>query len=133
MDRPDRRPRDPSYDASSHHLERAFDQLEEYFAGVRRSFDLTLHFAGTTFQTTLWHGLLQIPYGETRTYGQLAADAGSPRAVRAAGQACRVNPIAILIPCHRVLGSTGKLVGYAGSKVHLKEALLEHERRVAKG
>jgi methylated-DNA-[protein]-cysteine S-methyltransferase len=97
-------------------------QLEEYFAGQRRAFTLTLDFAGTAFQRKVWGALLTIPFGETRSYGQIARQIGSPGAVRAVGAANGRNPVAVVAPCHRVIGSTGKLTGFAGgleAKAHL--------------
>jgi methylated-DNA-[protein]-cysteine S-methyltransferase len=97
-------------------------QLAEYFAGKRKTFDLGLHFDGTEFQRKVWSALLTIPFGETRSYGQIAAQIGHPSAVRAVGAANGQNPIPIIAPCHRVVGSTGKLVGFGGGlprKVHL--------------
>ena len=92
----------------------ARQQLTEYFAGQRREFDLPLAPAGTDFQRRVWELLREIPYGETVTYGELARRLGNPRAARAVGMACNRNPIAIVVPCHRVVGSTGSLTGYAG-------------------
>ena len=89
-------------------------QLKEYFAGERRTFDLTLDLAGTDFQRKVWSALLSIPYGETRSYGEIAAQIGHPGAVRAVGAANSRNPVSIIAPCHRVIGSTGKLTGFAG-------------------
>lgn len=106
---------------------RARDQLLEYCAGQRRDFDLPLSPRGTDFQTAVWSALRAIPYGETRTYGQIAAAIGRPKAVRAVGQANHCNPIAILIPCHRVVGANGSLTGYAGG-LDLKKTLLDLER-----
>jgi methylated-DNA-[protein]-cysteine S-methyltransferase len=97
-------------------------QLQEYFAGRRKKFELKLHFAGTDFQRKVWSALLTIPYGETRSYGQIAVQIGSPAAIRAVGAANGQNPIPIIAPCHRVVGSTGKLVGFGGGlprKAHL--------------
>lgn len=108
-------------------LQEAEEQLTEYFAGVRREFDLPLTPKGTPFQQAVWAQLLQIPYGESCTYGQLAAALGKPSASRAVGNACRSNPLAILIPCHRVVGANGSLTGYAGG-LDVKEYLLELER-----
>ena len=102
-------------------------QLEEYFAGNRKQFDLPLAPKGTDFQKRVWKALTDIPYGETRTYGEIAAAVGSPKAARAVGMANNKNPIGILIPCHRVVGANGKLVGYAGG-MEKKEFLLELER-----
>lgn len=109
-------------------LQEAEEQLTEYFAGFRRGFDLPLIFKGTPFQRTVWQQLMQIPYGETRTYGQIAAAIGKPKASRAVGRACHCNPIGILIPCHRVVGAGGSLTGYAGG-LDIKEYLLELEQR----
>jgi len=89
-------------------------QLEEYFAGRRQVFTVKLSFLGTDFQQRVWNALLTIPYGETRSYAQLAAQIGQPRAVRAVGAANGSNPLSIIVPCHRVVGSTGKLTGFAG-------------------
>lgn len=89
-------------------------QLEEYFAGRRTSFTVRLDPAGTAFQRKVWNALLTIPFGETRSYGQIAKQIGSPAAVRAVGAANGRNPIAIVTPCHRVIGATGKLTGFAG-------------------
>lgn len=107
-------------------LAEAEEQLGEYFAGVRREFDLPLAPQGTAFQQAVWEQLLAIPYGETRSYGQLAAALGRPGASRAVGGACHRNPIGILIPCHRVVGADGSLTGYAGG-LEIKEALLTLE------
>lgn len=107
-------------------LAEARRQVLEYLAGARRSFDLPLDPRGTSFQRRVWAALTAIPWGETRTYAQIAAAVGSPRAVRAVGQANHRNPIPILIPCHRVVGSDGSLTGYAGG-VAKKQLLLELE------
>lgn len=102
-------------------------QLEEYFAGVRREFDIPLHLEGTPFQLVCWKALLTIPYGETRTYAQQAAMVGKPRAARAVGGANHVNPVCLIVPCHRVIGAGGSLTGY-GAGLDMKEWLLRHER-----
>ena len=102
-------------------------QLAEYFAGRRKTFSLPLAPRGTEFQRLVWQALLTIPYGETRSYGEIAAAVGRPRACRAVGMANHRNPISILIPCHRVIGSGGALVGYGGG-LAIKEALLRLER-----
>lgn len=108
----------------------AFDdlrhQLAEYFAGDRTSFGLPLHAAGTPFQHTVWDALVQIPHGETRSYGELAAGIGSPGAARAVGLANGQNPISIIVPCHRVIGANGSLTGYGGG-LPAKKWLLGHE------
>lgn len=107
--------------------DRAAKQLSEYFAGQRKVFDLPLHPLGTPFQMAVWQALLTIPYGETRSYGEIAAAIGNPKACRAVGMACNKNPIWILIPCHRVVGSNRSLTGYAGG-LDMKRALLELEQ-----
>ena len=97
-------------------------QLEEYFAGRRKAFALKLDLAGTAFQRKVWNALLTIPFGETRSYAQIARQIGNPAAVRAVGAANGRNPVSIIAPCHRVIGSTGKLTGFAGgldAKAHL--------------
>lgn len=109
-------------------LEVAIAQLEEYFAGQRRTFDLPLNPSGTEFQRRVWTELLKIPYGQTRTYGQVAAAAGNPRAARAVGMANNRNPISIIVPCHRVVGADGTLTGYGGG-IENKGALLRLEDR----
>lgn len=89
-------------------------QLNDYFSGKRKTFSLKLDFEGTEFQKKVWEALLTIPFGETRSYGQIAKQIRSPKAVRAVGAAIGRNPISIIAPCHRVIGSTGKLTGFAG-------------------
>jgi methylated-DNA-[protein]-cysteine S-methyltransferase len=98
-------------------------QLKEYFDGERSRFDLPLNFQGTAFQRKVWNALLDIPYGETRTYGEIAMAIGNPAAVRAVGAANGRNPISIVAPCHRVIGSSGELTGFAGG-LAAKETLL---------
>jgi methylated-DNA-[protein]-cysteine S-methyltransferase len=107
-------------------LSRTVAQLGEYFAGRRRVFDLPLAAAGTAFQETVWAALAAIPFGETRSYGDLARDLGRPRAVRAVGAANGRNPLPIVVPCHRVIGADGSLTGYAGGMAR-KRWLLELE------
>lgn len=102
-------------------------QLAEYFAGTRQQFDLPLDFEGTDFQKKVWQALLQIPYGETRSYKQIAVQLGNPKAVRAVGAANGKNPISIIAPCHRVIGASGKLVGFAGG-LDNKQLLLKLEQ-----
>ena len=104
-------------------LRAAREALLAYFAGERRGFDLPLDPAGTDFQRAVWEALRAIPYGGTRTYGEIAAAVGRPKAVRAVGQANHVNPLPIFIPCHRVVGTGGALTGYAGG-LDRKRALL---------
>ena len=101
-------------------------QLDEYFAGSRREFDLELDLRLADFQTAVLRELARVPFGETATYGGLAAKLGRPRAARAVGGALNRNPIAIVLPCHRVVGASGSLTGYAGG-LERKRALLEHE------
>lgn len=103
-------------------------QLLEYFAGTRRNFDIPLRPKGTVFQRKVWKVLREIPYGETRSYREVAAAVGSPGAAKAVGGACRSNPIPILIPCHRVVGANGCLIGFSGG-LDLKENLLKLEQR----
>lgn len=107
----------------------AASQLREYFEGARRSFDLPLKPHGTAFQKSVWAYLMTIPFGVTRTYQQVAMALDNPKAVRAVGQANNRNPISILIPCHRVIGKNGKLIGYGGG-LEIKELLLEHEKKL---
>jgi methylated-DNA-[protein]-cysteine S-methyltransferase len=105
-------------------------QLNAYFAGKLRSFDLPLDLQGTDFQMRVWHELERIPYGETRSYLRIAEIIGSPKAIRAVGAANGANPIPIIVPCHRVIGSSGKLVGYGGG-LPLKKRLLALEGAIA--
>lgn len=104
------------------------EQLDEYFSGRRKVFDLPLAPRGTDFQRRVWSALRTIPYGETRTYGDIARAVGSANASRAVGAAAGANPIAIVIPCHRVIGASGKLVGFAGG-LPIKSQLLQLESR----
>ena len=98
-------------------------QLDAYFAGELKNFDLQLMPKGTAFQESVWHALIEIPYGETWSYGQLAANIGKPKASRAVGAANGVNPIPVIIPCHRVIGASGKLTGFGGG-IETKQFLL---------
>jgi methylated-DNA-[protein]-cysteine S-methyltransferase len=102
-------------------------QLQQYFQGRRKSFSLKLDLKGTKFQNKVWQALLSIPFGETRSYGQLARQLGNPRAMRAVGAANGRNPISIVVPCHRVIGASGKLTGFAGG-LETKAHLLRLER-----
>lgn len=104
----------------------AIRQIKDYLAGERREFDIPIELIGTPFQKRVWEELRRIPYGETRTYKDIASAAGSPKAFRAVGMACNKNPVAIAIPCHRVVGSAGTLVGYAGG-LDIKRQLLQLE------
>jgi methylated-DNA-[protein]-cysteine S-methyltransferase len=104
------------------------EQLTEYFQGKRTQFELRLDVEGTEFQKAVWNELQRIPYGETRSYGEIAKAVGKPGAARAVGMANHDNPLAVVIPCHRVVGRDGSLTGYAGG-LHLKAQLLSIERR----
>ena len=101
-------------------------QLQEYFTGTRKHFSFPIELKGTPFQKSVWQEMARIPYGESRTYGEIARAIGNAKAVRAVGMACNRNPIWIIIPCHRVIGSNQKLTGYAGG-LSMKEALLALE------
>lgn len=107
-------------------LDRLEREIAEYAWGKRREFDLPIQFTGTAFQSAVWQALTTIPYGETRTYGQIAAQIGRPNAVRAVGAACGKNPILLLVPCHRVVGADGSLTGFAAG-LPLKSLLLNLE------
>lgn len=107
-------------------LQKTEQQLREYFSGQRQQFDLPLHFIGTDFQQQVWQALLSIPYGETRSYLQIAQQIGNEKSVRAVGAANGKNPISIIAPCHRVIGSSGKLTGFAGG-LEAKAFLLQLE------
>jgi len=111
-------------------IDEAARQLAEYFDGVRTDFDVPLDPVGTDFQREAWWALRQIPYGETVSYGEQAARMGDRNKARAVGAANGRNPISIIVPCHRVVGSNGSLTGFAGG-VDAKQFLLEHERRVS--
>lgn len=108
-------------------LKKAGDQLTEYFQGKRKVFDLPLKPAGTEFQKKVWSALCTIPYGQTRSYGEIAAQIGSPKACRAVGGANNKNPIMIFIPCHRVIGADGSLVGFGGG-LYAKKYMLDLEK-----
>lgn len=112
-------------------LQFAKKELEEYFQGKRKDFSVPLKPDGTVFQKKVWKALTEIPYGETRTYGEIAAAVGNEKASRAVGMANHCNPIPIIIPCHRVIGKNGKLTGYAGG-LEKKTVLLELERSFEK-
>lgn len=105
----------------------AVDQLDAYFAGARTDFDLELSLVGSEFQRRVWQALLTIPYGETRSYGQIAEQIDASGAARAVGLANGRNPIAIIVPCHRVIGASGSLIGYGGG-LDRKRSLLELEK-----
>jgi len=118
----------PNWVRDSSAFAEATRQLRAYFAGELEQFDLPLAPEGTTFQLQVWRQLCEIPYGETISYGELAHRIGNPKASRAVGLANGANPIPIIIPCHRVIGSNGKLTGYGGG-LAIKEKLLALERR----
>ena len=109
------------------HNEAVLAQLHEYLEAQRRTFDVVLDLRGTPFQKAVWDRLLNIPYGETRSYAEVAASIGRPTALRAVGRAVGANPVSIVIPCHRVIGKDGSLVGYGGG-LPLKERLLALEQ-----
>lgn len=113
-------------------LEEAVRQLEEYFNRDRNRFSLKLQPGGTDFQKRVWAALVEIPFGKTMTYLDMAKQLGDPKVIRAAASANGRNPISIVIPCHRVIGSDGSLTGYAGG-LHRKKWLLEHESPVTQG
>jgi methylated-DNA-[protein]-cysteine S-methyltransferase len=112
-------------------LSTALEQLAAYFAGTRQRFDLSLDLRGTPFQCAVWRAVLDIPYGETRHYGTIAAALGRPNAARAVGAANAANPLAPIIPCHRLVGTDGALRGHR-SGLATKRWLIEHERRIAR-
>lgn len=122
----DRLSREPKAERETPLIKMAAEQLKDYLAGNRRAFDLPLDPQGTDFQKSVWKALLLIPYGETRSYKEIAQAVGNQRACRAVGGANNKNPILIVIPCHRVIGSDGRLVGYGGG-IDLKQKLLSLE------
>lgn len=109
-------------------IRRAAEQIGEYFSGARHTFNLPLHTAGTPFQQSVWNALTAIPFGETCSYKDIAIAVGNEKACRAVGMANNKNPIVIIVPCHRVVGANGSLVGYGGG-LDLKHALLDFEKR----
>ncbi len=110
-------------------LEEALCQLDEYFHGKRKMFQLPLKWKGTPFQEKVWQALCEIPYGTTVSYSEIAEKIGRPKAVRAVGQANRANELAIMVPCHRVIGKNRSLTGYAGNRTEVKEMLLLLEQK----
>lgn len=118
---------EPLREAADALLQKTKTELDEYFAGKRKTFDVPLQMEGTDFQKKVWAALCEIPYGETRTYGELAARVGAPKAFRAVGGANHRNPISIIVPCHRVVGADGGLTGYGGG-LPMKEYLINLER-----
>jgi methylated-DNA-[protein]-cysteine S-methyltransferase len=121
------RPAPPGVRRRTGVLDQAAAELAEYFAGRRHEFSLALAPRGTGFQRLVWEALMRIPYGETRSYGELARTIGRPAASRAVGAANGQNPIAIIVPCHRLIGANGDLTGYGGG-LDAKRWLLDHER-----
>ena len=105
----------------------ALEQLSEYFKGIRKKFSVPLDIQGTSFQKLIWRTITQIPYGQTCSYGEIAKRIGKPKAARAVGMANHNNPIPIIIPCHRIIGSDGSLTGYAAG-MSIKEKLLDFEK-----
>ncbi len=123
IDKPNEKNKDISY-----YLNKTIVQIEEYFLGKRKIFDLKLKPEGTEFQTEVWKEILNIPFGKTKTYQEIAEKIGDPSGARAVGNANNKNPIPILIPCHRVIGANGSLTGYAGG-IDKKNLLLNHEAK----
>ena len=121
---------EPEWRRDARHLDVAMEQLRAYFAGNRLMFDVLLAARGTDFRKKVWSELSRIPYAETITYGELARRIDAPRASRAVGAANGVNPLPIIVPCHRVIGANGKLTGFSGG-LSIKQWLLDHERRFA--
>lgn len=119
-------PDDPDIREDLAHFDDLTDQLADYFVGRSTTFDLALDLRGTEFQTRVWQQLLKIPYGKLRTYGEIACGMNQPKATRAVGQAAGHNPIPIIVPCHRVIGAGGSLVGFAGG-ITTKARLLRLE------
>ena len=115
---------------TSYVLEQTKKQLDEYFSGTRKAFDIPLHPVGTEFQQQVWNALLEIPYGETRSYKDIALSIANPKGIRAVAQAIGANGISILIPCHRVIGSNHSLTGFAGG-IEAKRILLQIEREMS--
>ena len=116
----------PAWQAASSQLDEVARQLDEYFANRRQRFDLRLAAKGTEFQRSVWQALVEIPYGTTTSYAELAKTIGRPKAIRAVGTANGANPIAVIVPCHRVIGSNGSLTGFAGG-LERKQLLLQLE------
>ncbi len=118
----------PSESATSALADRAFKEISEYLNGKRKAFDFPIAPKGTDFQRKVWSALREIPYGETKTYGEIAAQIGNPQAARAVGNACNKNPLLLVVPCHRVLGANGSLTGFAAG-IKVKERLLLLEKK----
>jgi len=128
IERDGRLPHDGQPSNSTAVLDAAVSQLGEYFAGARRDFDLPVSMAGTDFQRSVWRELAEIPYGEVVSYGEIGLATGRPTAGRAVGGAVGANPVPIIVPCHRVLASNGRITGYSGGNgIPTKAWLLDHE------
>jgi len=112
---------------TSPQLRQLIDQLSEYFNGIRKDFAIATELRGTDFQKSVWQKISEVPYGQTVSYRKIAAQLGNPDAARAVGSACNRNPIVLVVPCHRIVGAKGRLVGYAGG-LDIKQALLVHEK-----
>ncbi len=108
-------------------IKETYNQIMEYFNGKRRTFNIPIKYRGTSFQEDVWAALLTIPYGETKSYQYIAKEIGNYKASRAVGMACNANPLPIIIPCHRIIGKNGKLIGFGGG-LDIKEKLLDIER-----
>ena len=121
---------DATWEPSLLELKEVVDGLDAYFNGMLHQFEVPLDPVGSDFQRKVWHSLSEIPFGQTRTYGQIAKAIRQPKATRAVGLANNQNPIAIIVPCHRVIGANGSLTGYGGG-LHRKRWLLDHEARFA--
>ncbi len=117
---------EPSWELNAGKLKEPIQQLKAYFAGKRKTFDIPLAYPGTDFQKRVWKALCEVPFGKTATYGEIAKSVGNPAASRAVGFANGQNPIAIVVPCHRIIGSNGRLTGYGGGLSH-KQTLLQLE------
>jgi len=128
-DFPPQRPGKFQYVEDANYTRECAEQLKAYFAGTRREFSVPLDLRGTDFQLQCWHALLDIPYGETRSYAEIARTVGNPQAFRAVGMANHCNPIPIIVPCHRVVAANGTLCGYGGG-LDIKRRLLDLERGV---
>lgn len=120
----------PELEKDSELCKQVITQLDEYFKGERLEFDVPLVINGTPFRKQVWDALRKIPYGEIRSYGDIARAIENPKSVRAVGGANKANSIPIIIPCHRVIGSSGKLVGFMGCRTDIQARLLQHEQRV---
>ncbi|NNG45231.1 methylated-DNA--[protein]-cysteine S-methyltransferase [Pseudoalteromonas sp. NEC-BIFX-2020_002] len=119
-------------DVNNIHIHQCISQLDEYFNDTRRTFTINLDTKGTDFQKSVWQALLNVPFGQVQSYSDIARAIGNPKAVRAVGAANGKNPISIIVPCHRIIGASGKLTGYAGG-LERKQWLLKHEGYPSQG